>query len=244
MPTPLAYWVSNPLTRLCSNIQHHDKNFTVVLNPNNGPGSSTWPSAPFIDAVKQLNIYPNVRTLGYVDAAQGTRDEAAVKAEIATYAGWSKVTEGLAIRGVFLDKTPWSDDEEGTARAWLRNVSITVRQAGWAGADKGIVVHNPGRVPDEGLMAYRPDTTVIFEGKYGDLPTKAPLHEQLAITKGDRAEYAMLVHSVPTTLGRSGLRGIIESVRKDVEWLHLTNLTENMWSGYPSIWEQWLDVAW
>jgi hypothetical protein len=242
--TSPRHWAGTPLTRLCSIIQHHDKNFTVIINPDNSPGSSTWPSAPIIDAVKQLNIYPNVRTLGYINAAQGTRDEATVKAEIATYAGWSKVTEGLAIHGVFLDKTPWNDDDEGIAKAWLRNVSVAVRQAGWAGSDEGTVVHNPGRVPDEGLMAYRPDMAVVFEGKYGDLPAMATLHDQLAKANGDRAEYAMLVHSVPTTLDRSELRGIVESVRKDIEWLYLTDLTDDMWSDYASIWDQWLDVAW
>lgn len=176
--------------------------------------------------------------------AQGARDEAEVKAEIATYAGWAKVTDGFAIHGVFLDKTPWNDDEEGFAKAWLRNVSVTVRQAGWAGADEGMVVHNPGGVPDEGMMAYKPDMIVVFDGSYDDLPGGVTLHEQLATAKGDRAEYAMLVHSVPTTLGRSGLRGIIGNVREDIEWLYLTDLTDKPWSEYPSIWEQWLDVAW
>ena len=130
----------------------------------------------------------------------------------------------------------------GNAAAYLRNVSATVRQSdGWAVYGEGIVVHDPGRFPDEGLMAGKSDIVDVFEGRYDDMASAEALAGQL---KMEREDYATLVHSVPKELGSSGLRSTIEHVRRDVEWLYLTDLTENMWSGYASFWEEWLDVAW
>ena len=204
----------------------------------------TWPSATYIAAVKALTIYPNVRTLGYIDTAHGTISSTSVRAQIATYAGWKNVSDGLAMHGIYFDQTPWQDDEDGVAKVYLRNVSATVRHTnGWAGVGEGLVVHNPGRVPDKELMAYRPDLVVVYEGTYNDMPSRDTLHGQLAGAKGHREDFAMLVHSVPKELGRGGLRKIVEKVKKDVQWLYLTDLAEDLYTGYGSILEDWLGVS-
>jgi hypothetical protein len=36
----------------------------------------------------------------------------------------------------------------------------------------------------------------------------------------------------------------VERVRRDVEWLYVTDLTKDFYSDYGSNWEGWLDVAW
>jgi hypothetical protein len=90
-------------------------------------------------------------------------------------------------------------------------------------------------------MAGEPNIVVVFEGRYDDMTSAEALAGHL---KREREDYAMLVHSVLRVLGRSGLRSTIKDLRRDVEWLYLTDLTENMWSGYASFWEEWLDVAW
>jgi hypothetical protein len=54
----------------------------------------------------------------------------------------------------------------------------------------------------------------------------------------------MLINSVPKDIGRGGLRRIVESVRREVEWLYVTDLTDNVYTGYGSVWEDWLDVSW
>lgn len=226
-------------------IKHHDINFTVVVNPNDGPGNRTWPSASYIDVLKIINIYPNVQTLGYINTANGTIANATVRAQIATYAGWKKVSAGMALRGIYFDHTPWQNDHHGIAEAYLRNVSAAVKHTdGWNGGGEGVVVHNPGHIPDAGLMVDQPDITVVYEGTYDDMPERKTLHEELAAVEGKRENFAMLAHSVPKDLGRGGLRKIIERVRRDVEWLHLTDLTDDVYAGYGSIWEEWLDIAW
>ena len=190
-------------------------------------------------------MYPNVQTLGYIDTGHGNVTNATVRAQIATYAGWKNVTKGLALHGIYFDQTPWKDDEDGVAKAYLRNVSATVRHTdGWARPGEGLVVHNPGRVPDAEMMAYRPDIVVVYEGTYEDMPSRERLHAQVAEAKGDRKDYAMLVHSVPKDLHRGGLRKILERIRRDVEWLYVTDLVVDEYAGYGSLLELWLSVAW
>jgi hypothetical protein len=226
-------------------IKYHDIHFSVVVNPNDGPGNATWPSATMIESVQRINKFANVQVLGYIDTANGTMLNATVRTQIATYAGWSNVTEDFALDGIFFDRTPWKNDDEGKVQAYLRNVSATVRTAdGWADGRKGLVVHNSGHIPDADLMDEKPDILVMFEGAYSDMPERKALHAELAAAKGERESFAMLVNSVPGDLGRGGLRRIVESVRRDVEWLYLTNLTDNVYAGYSSFWEQWLDVSW
>jgi hypothetical protein len=219
--------------------------FTVIVDPSDGAGNTSWPSATFGNAVKRINLYPNVQTLGYINTAQGTVDNATIRAQIAAYALWSNVTDELALHGVYFDQTPWKDDGAGAARAYMQIVSVAARRiAGWAGNRQGLVVYNPGRVPDVGMKAYAPDITVVFEGAYSDVPKKDELSARLAAVRSSRENCAMLIHSVPRDLGRGGLRRIVESVRKEVEWLYLTDLTVNVYTGYSSFWDDWLDVAW
>ncbi|KAH7069091.1 Spherulation-specific family 4-domain-containing protein [Paraphoma chrysanthemicola] len=226
-------------------LRHHEMPFIVIVNPDHGPTNATWPSATYVAAVKRMNKYSNVRTLGYIDTAQATVSNSSVRAQIATYAGWSNVTADLGLHGIFFDGTPWQDSKDGMARAYMRNVSATVRHTkGWTTEGEGLVVHNPGRLPSKEMMAYKPDIVVAFEGAYAHLPSRERLHEQVADKKRGREDHAALVHSVPRNLGRGGLRRIIEKVRRDVQWLYLTELTEDVYTGYGSLLETWLEVAW
>ncbi|KAH7088816.1 Spherulation-specific family 4-domain-containing protein [Paraphoma chrysanthemicola] len=199
-------------------LRHHEMPFIVIVNPDHGPTNATWPSATYVAAVKRMNKYSNVRTLGYIDTAQATVSNSSVRAQIATYAGWSNVTADLGLHGIFFDSTPWKDSKDGMARAYMRNVSATVRHTkGWMTEGEGLVVHNPGRLPSKEMMAYKPDIVVAFEGAYADLPSREKLHEQLADKKRGREDHAALVHAVPRDMGRGGLRRIIEKLRKDVQ---------------------------
>jgi len=116
-------------------------------------------------------------------------------------------------------------------------VSAAVRFAkGWNGPDEGLVVHNPARILDAEQMTSKPDLVVVYEGTYDDMPNREKLHAQVAAAKRDRSDVAMLVHSVPKTLSGGGLRRIIENVRRDVEWLYVTDLVDEVYLGYRSFW--------
>lgn len=166
--------------------------------------------------------------------------------QIATYAGWKNVTQGLGLHDIYFDHTPWQDDDLGIAKAYLANVIAAVRQAdSWMAPGEGVVVHNSGQVPDAGiLLAWRSDLVVTFEGTYGEMTGREEVHAQVKAAGREREEAAMLVKGVPKTLGLGGLRRIIENVSRDVEWLYVTDLLDGPYVGYGSMFERWLTVAW
>lgn len=43
------------------------ENFTIVVNPSSGPGSTQYPNSDYVAGIAQLNSYSNVQILGYVD---------------------------------------------------------------------------------------------------------------------------------------------------------------------------------
>jgi hypothetical protein len=220
-------------------INHQELNFTIVINPDNGPGKNSTPNDEYVKLVQDLNVYPNVRTLGWVDTEGGTRDNATVRADIARYGNWSTV-KGLALHGIYLDHTPYKD--EGHARDYLKNISATVRESkGFL--EQNVLVHNPGHVPDEVMMENKANITVVYEGGYKYVPTREHLKDSLK-GLGKRDEFAMLVNSTPEDLGRVRLRRLVERVKREVEWLYLTDLTDELYGGYGSLWELWLELVW
>lgn len=224
-------------------MEHQEVKFTVVINPNEGPGNGTRPSPEFVDVLNALKVYPHVQTLGYIRTDRGTRDNASVRAEIATYSGWSKFQD-LQLNGIFFDQTPYKD--EADASEYLRNISATVRHSkGFI--EPRLVVHNPGCVPDVGLVRYRTDVIVVFEGAYSDLPGREQLSNSVRKLENHslhRQNFGLLVHSTPSDTSDVRLRKVVADVRRNVEWLYVTDLTENVYNGYGSLWEQFLNLIW
>ena len=70
------------------------------------------------------------------------------------------------------------------------------------------------------------------------MPSRADLSKQVSALGGEREKYAMLIHSVPKDLGRGGLRRIEERVRKEVEWVYVTDREEDVYGGYSGCWEE------
>lgn len=88
-------------------INHPALNFTVIVNPASGPGSSSTPDANYTREIPRLNAYANVRTVGYVSTAYAERDLEAILRDIDVYSAWPEVaTADLGVQGIFLDETP------------------------------------------------------------------------------------------------------------------------------------------
>ncbi|KAI1002288.1 hypothetical protein K3495_g5912 [Podosphaera aphanis] len=81
-------------------------NFTIIVNPGNGPGNGVIPDANYLREIPRLNSNSNVRTIGYISTSWTKRKLALVLADIDTYAGWCVISAGLGISGIFLDETP------------------------------------------------------------------------------------------------------------------------------------------
>lgn len=184
-------------------MQHQDVKFTVIINPDNGPGNATRPSPEYADVLNALEVFPHVQTLGYIQTDSGARDNATVRSDIAIYSGWSKFQD-LRLNGIFFDQTPYKD--EGNACEYLRNISATVRHSEGFLEPK-LVVHNPGRVPDIGMVRYRADMIIVFEGTYSDLPSRKLLRHSVKDLEQHslhRQNFGMLIHSTPKALGTWG----------------------------------------
>lgn len=93
---------------------HPDVNFTVVINPGNGPGPDALPDANYTSEVPKLASFENVRLLGYVYTSYGKRNVSAIRKDIQTYADWptNSSNPNLAVRGIFFDETPQQYDAQ------------------------------------------------------------------------------------------------------------------------------------
>lgn len=115
--------------------EHPKINFTVVINPNSGPGDGLFPDANYARDISTLNKMSNVRTIGYVATNWGRKATASVLQEIDTYSGWSGEDSAVALDGIFFDEAPVQFDS-GHAE-YLRTISKAVRGA--AGLGSGYV---------------------------------------------------------------------------------------------------------
>jgi len=86
---------------------HPSLNFIIVVNPNNGPGSTSCPDANYAREIPRVNSYANVRTIGYVSTDYAKRSLSLVLQDIKVYSAWSDNANcpGLNMHGIFLDET-------------------------------------------------------------------------------------------------------------------------------------------
>ena len=129
----------------------------VVLNPDSGPGTVSYPT--FVTKVAATRAQ-GATVVGYVDTSYGVRPLAAVKADIDKYRTW------YGVNAFFFDQTPYDCAQV----AYYQEVEDYVRaQAG------GFVFHNPGMNPQECYLDVA-DVVVNFEGSEAsyDAWTPAP----------------------------------------------------------------------
>lgn len=110
-------------------------NFTVVINPGNGPGPNSLPDANYTREIPKLASHANVRLLGYVHTTYATRNISLVRKDIETYAAWPKVASNtsLAVRGIFFDETPQAYSANSVA--YLQNLTDLVKGLNGLGSD-------------------------------------------------------------------------------------------------------------
>lgn len=104
---------------------HPTLHFTIILNPNSGPGSSPHPDASYGLEIPRLSAYSNVTTVGYIRIDYCKKPLATVYEEIAMYAGWGKAGQGMGVQGVFFDETP--NLYQPDVKAYLDDISGRVK---------------------------------------------------------------------------------------------------------------------
>lgn len=220
-------------------IKYPDTNFTVIVNPTSGPGTPPFPAAQYIEAITRLKIYDNVRTVGYINTKGGKRDIGTVNHEVGTYSGWSGRPD-LALNGIFFDQTPSTGSIE--TNSYLNNISATVKHSKFNSPN--LVIHSPGSIPSEELKVADLDITIICEGEFGDIPPHEEFRRKLGKLSTRRENYGVLLHSLPEELGRIGVRKVIDELRKDVQYVFMTDRTEKVYEGFGTFWEDFVDLSW
>lgn len=165
-PTPNAW---DPLFTAIRN--NPTAAFTVIVNPNSGPGSSKAPNSDYAAAIKQLRgtaaANQILELVGYVATGYGKKAATKVKSEVTRYAGWP---DAVRPDGVFFDET-------STQSKWLSRYTEyvnLVKSTKWSTAAKtttktprtAITVLNPGTWPeDKKFFGIAADHIVVYEDK-------------------------------------------------------------------------------
>jgi len=109
-----------------------DLNYTIIVNPDSGPGNDSVPNDDYVPAIQRLNAFPNARTVGYVRTNYTLRPLADVLQDISTYSGWANSSQGIEMHGIFFDEAVHEYTPE--AAEYMKEANDAVRAAsGFAG---------------------------------------------------------------------------------------------------------------
>lgn len=153
---------------------HTSIDWTVVINPYNGPGTTGKPGnddVNTISGVSQLNALSNVNTVGYVRTNYAAASMAELQANITNYAGWAAYAAAdISIHGIFFDESTTADydylNEAVTfARGAFDEEITTICNFGVAATAKfyaicDVVVGFESCLNCEGLPQYKGATTL------------------------------------------------------------------------------------
>ncbi|OJJ45020.1 hypothetical protein ASPZODRAFT_70711 [Penicilliopsis zonata CBS 506.65] len=198
-------------------------NFTVVVNPDSGPGDAALPSQTYITQIERLNSYDNVQTVGYVRTRYATRNITVVEEEVGVYARWADNSSSLAMDGIFFDEVP--STYSAAAETYLNTIDAKVRAAD--GLNGNMVIHNPGTIPSSEFSTTA-NVTVVAEISYSKyLDTKS----ELAAMPSDRSKYAYLLHSMPSMTVQK-LHSFLDTLDRRAEYLFVTTLSSNYYESF------------
>jgi hypothetical protein len=144
--TVTSYYTVWKILTSCYSVKAHPSvNFTVIINPESGPGSGSLPDEAYLAEVPKLNAYDNVRTVGYVKTGWADNDLNTVVAEVNTYAAWSVKADNplMSVDGIFFDESP--SEGNATKREWLTTATQAVKDADGFGADQTVGTWIPER---------------------------------------------------------------------------------------------------
>ncbi|RDL38735.1 uncharacterized protein BP5553_03075 [Venustampulla echinocandica] len=222
--------------------------FTVVMNPESGPGNDSLPDSNYTSQIPRLTTYPNVVTVGYVSTNYSNRDISAVLQDIRTYAGWSggNVTiKSLGMRGIFFDETP-ADYTAASGRFYGTVAAMVRSQPGFG--DDPLIIHNPGVIPDPRYLSSC-NQTVVFEGAY-DTYQKYKMQKNITTFLSQnskictRDNLATIVHSMPSSVSAKGQMSLVKDLRGISRNVFVTGLSVDYYSSFWNGWEGFVqDVA-
>jgi hypothetical protein len=183
--------------------------FTIIINPSSGPGTTAFPDEEYITGIAKLNTFLNVKLLGYVRLDYGKRDITEVKSDIDVYAGWESYRDKMGVedvkigvKGIFFDESPSIYEKESFT--YLEAVTRYPRRALAFGSE---FLLNPGTVTDERICKLV-DGVVEFEDFHRNFKEQNILEMEKKQTAKGRRKRIVIVHH---------LQGGVEEMKKVVD---------------------------
>ena len=174
---------------------HPNVQFEVVVNPNSGPGTNSYPTdANIIAGISKLNGYSNVHTVGYVLTGHGSRSIETVNAEIDVYASWAGYKGAdIHIGGIYFDEVSVDPNDIPHYQSLSEHATTAI--------PSGRVTFNPGTRAPEQLFAYC-NTMVEFEHPLADYEAEGILAQ---IPGGLESKSAVQIIDTPVDTDVGGL---------------------------------------
>ncbi|KZV91558.1 hypothetical protein EXIGLDRAFT_769800 [Exidia glandulosa HHB12029] len=165
--------------------------FTLVINPNSGPGDAAVPDSNYIAAVATVNALANVKTVGYVRSTWGARPVGEYQAEITTYANWATYPDAnIAVHGIFVDEA----NNTASTLQYYTDFSNYAHSA--FPSDDTLVVQNPGTPLDQSWFDAMPnDVFVTFEGFYANMFDDWTAYTDSRFADTPHQRQASIIHS-------------------------------------------------
>ncbi|KIS65776.1 uncharacterized protein UMAG_06157 [Mycosarcoma maydis] len=152
--------------------------FTVIINPNSGPGSGNAPDSDYTEAIKKLRATPApgqiLELVGYVATGYGKTLAKNVKADVTKYSRWP-----TAVRpdGIFFDETDTASkylDQYAKYTDFVKSLNWTTTSTTSSKQcnskslvqRSGITILNPGTWPqDARFWSTSSDHIIVYEDK-------------------------------------------------------------------------------
>jgi hypothetical protein len=118
----------------CPSIESNPRtDFTIIVNPDDGPGRNSLPSSDkWIKQAEKLKSFRNVQLIGYVKIGYAARNLNTVTGQINKYAGWTTANRRIAVNGIFLDEAPYNWNS--TIEKYLTDVRRTIKGSSGLGS--------------------------------------------------------------------------------------------------------------
>ncbi|THV47170.1 hypothetical protein BGAL_0330g00130 [Botrytis galanthina] len=185
--------------------------YTLVINPSSGPGAfNSFPDPSYIDAIASLNVFDNVKLLGYVDTAYMHRSVEDVVAEVDTYNHWqANPSKDIHMHGIFFDDcvSNWNT----STSQFMSTIATSAHQANLT------VTFNPGVIADPAFFALA-DNILMIEDTY--TASKA-LPSIESIPPNQRSKSSVIFHHFPGSASDQSIF-VKEILKKGVNSLYIT----------------------
>lgn len=206
---------------------HPHVNFTIIVNPDSGPGAAPYPDSNYIAGLTKLHSYPNTKLIGYVDTAYTSRSIGEVENDVSIYAGWANYTASpISVSGIFFDDATSADNAGNYT--YMAHIASYARKTLNPTLKKqkltATVIFNSGDVPPIRYFGYA-DTIVEFESPFSNYDNSTIN----SFAKGKNDQAAVIIYSFEANDANGqpadgpALKNLVEQMKqKNVEFVGVT----------------------